>query len=330
MTLYRTMLAATIGLMLLGTAAEANDKVVFGSNWLAEGEHGGFYQALAKGIYAKHGIDVEIRQGGPSSNQAQLLAAGKIDFLLGGSSFGALNFVQAQVPVVAVAALFQKDPTALIAHPGQGNDSLDQLRGKPIMLSQEAQTTWWNYVKAAFGYTDAQIKQYTFNLGPFLANPKAIQQGYVTSEPFQMEQQGVKPVVMLLADRGYNAYSTLIETTYKLTETNPDLVQRFVDASIEGWVSYLHEDPTPGNEAIKKANPEMTDKLLAFSRAKMIEYDILEASDAAFLGVGAMTDQRWGEIFALTATAGLYSQELPWQTAYTLKFTNKKIGLAQK
>jgi NitT/TauT family transport system substrate-binding protein len=324
------MAAALLGLTLLAQTAQANDKIVFGSNWLAEGEHGGFYQALAKGIYAKHGIDVEIRQGGPSSNQAQLLAAGKIDFMLGGSSFGSLNFVQAKVPVIAVAALFQKDPIALIAHPGQGNDTLDQLRGKPIMLSQEAQTTWWNYVKAAFGYSDSQIKQYTFNLGPFLASPKAIQQGYVTSEPFQIEQQGVKPVVMLLADRGYNAYSTLIETTVKLTETNPDLVQRFVDASIEGWISYLHDDPTPGNEAIKKANPEMTDKLLAFSRAKMIEYGIVESGDANFLGVGAMTEQRWGEIFALSATAGLYPRELEWQSAYTLKFTNKKIGLPAK
>jgi NitT/TauT family transport system substrate-binding protein len=307
--------------------AKAADHIVFGTNWLAEGEHGGFYQALATGIYAKYGLDVEIRQGGPQLNHAQLLAAGRVDFNLGAGSLSEFNYVQNKLPLKAVAAIFQREPIALIAHPGEGNDSLDQLRGKPILIGQEASVTWWNYLKVAFGYTDSQIRPYTFNLGPFLADQHAIQQGYATSEPFAMEQAGVKPVVMLLADRGFNAYSTMIETTTARIKSNPDQVQRFVDASILGWISYLHDDPSPANALIKKANPEMTDALLAFTRAKLNEYHLIEAGDALALGVGAMTEQRWSEVFVMAYGAGLYPQELDWQSAYTLQFVNKKLGL---
>jgi NitT/TauT family transport system substrate-binding protein len=314
--------------MLMGaSAARASDHIVFGTNWLAEGEHGGFYQALATGIYARYGLDVEIRQGGPQLNHAQLLAAGRVDFNLGGGSLSEFNYVENKLPLVAVAAIFQRDPIALIAHPGMGNDSLDQLRGKPILVGQEASVTWWNYLKAAFGYTDSQIRPYTFNLGPFLADKHAIQEGYATSEPFAIEREGIKPVVMLLADRGFNAYSTMIETTAARIKANPDLVQRFVDASILGWISYLHDDPAAANALIKKANPEMTDALLAFTRDKMNAYHLVESGDALSLGVGAMTEQRWSEIFVMAYGAGLYPKNLDWQSAYTAQFVNKKLGL---
>jgi NitT/TauT family transport system substrate-binding protein len=316
--------------VLWANQAHAGDRVVFGTNWLAEGEHGGFYQALATGIYARYGLDVEIRQGGPQLNHAQLLAAGRVDFNLGGGSLSEFNYVENKLPLVAVAAIFQRDPIALIAHPGMGNDGLDQLRGKPILIGQEASVTWWNYLKAAFGYTDSQIRPYTFNLGPFLADKHAVQEGYATSEPFAIEREGIKPVVMLLADRGFNAYSTMIETTAARIKANPDLVQRFVDASILGWISYLHDDPSAANALIKKANPEMTDALLAFTRAKMNEYHLVESGDALSLGVGAMTEQRWSEIFVMAYGAGLYPQNLNWQSAYTAQFVNKKLGLATR
>lgn len=322
--------AALVAVGMIGAVlspVRAADKVTFGTNWVAQAEHGGFYQALAKGIYAKNGLDVTIRPGGPQLNHQQLLIAGRIDFNLGGNSFGAMNYAAQGIPMVIVASLFQKAPEVLIAHPGQGNDSLDALRGKPILLSSEAVSTWFPFLKVAFGFTDAQIRPYTFNLGPFLADKKTIQQGYATSEPFQIAQQGIKPVVMLLADRGYNAYSTTIETSRKLVQTNPDLVQRFVSASIEGWASYMNDDPEPANALIRKDNPEMTDALLAFSRAKMKEYGIVESGDALTLGIGAMTDQRWSEIYVSAASAGLYDKDFDYQKAYTLQFVNKKVGL---
>src|SRR5438067_10952586 len=260
-------LAVCAGVALLHPAAA--ETVNFGTDWKAEAEHGGFYQAIATGVSERDGLDVKLRPGGPQVNHAQLLAAGVLDFNIASNSFVPLNFVQENIPMVAVAAIFQKDPTVLIAHPGQGNDSLDQLKGKPIMIGSDTRVTAWQFLKQKFGYTDDQIRPYTFSVAPFLADKNAIQQGYLTSEPFTIEKEGVKPVVLLLADAGYSSYGGLIETSAKLAKEKPDLVQRFVTASIEGWYSYLHGDAGPGNALIKKDNPEKTDAMVAYGIDKM-------------------------------------------------------------
>jgi NitT/TauT family transport system substrate-binding protein len=309
-----------------GSGATAQE-VSFGTDWKAEAEHGGYYQAIATGIYRGHGLEVALRQGGPQVNHAQLLAAGRLDFNLAPNSFGPLNFVSEKIPMVAVAAIFQKDPSVLIAHPGQGNDSLAALKGKPIMIGSDTRVTSWMFLKNKFGYSDDQIRPYTFSVAPFLADPKAIQQGYLTSEPFTIEQQGVKPVVMLLADAGYSSYGSLIQTSDKLVREKPDLVQRFVDASIEGWYSYLYGDPAPGNALIKRDNPEMTDALLAYGIAKIKEYGIVDSGDAKRSGIGAMTDARWRDFFDTMANAGVYPKDLDFHKAYTLRFVDKKVGM---
>jgi len=316
---------AAASLVLCGVAkAEA---VSFGTDWMAEAEHGGYYQAVATGIYRKHGLDVTLRQGGPQVNHAQLLAAGRLDFNLAPNSFIPLNFVQENIPIVAVAALFQKDPSVLIAHPGEGNDSLAALKGKPIMIGSDMRITSWVFLKSKFGYTDDQIRPYTFSVAPFLADPKAVQEGYLSSEPFTIESQGVKPVVLLLADAGYTSYGSLIQTSAKLVQENPDLVQRFVDASIEGWYSYLYGDPAPANTLIKSDNPEMTDALLAYGIAKIKEYGIVDSGDAKISGIGAMTEARWQEFFGTMANAGIYPKDLDFRKAFTLRFVNKKVGM---
>jgi NitT/TauT family transport system substrate-binding protein len=307
-----------------GAAAQA---VSFGTDWKAEAEHGGFYQALATGIYKRHGLDVTLRPGGPQVNHAQLLAAGVLDFNLASNSFVPLNFVRENIPMVAVAAIFQKDPSVLIAHPGQGNDSLAGLKGKPIMIGSDTRVTSWQFLKQKFGYADDQIRPYAFSAAPFLADPKAVQQGYLTSEPFTIEQQGEKPVVMLLADAGYASYGALVQTSDKLAREKPDLVQRFVDASIEGWYSYLSGDPAPGNALIKKDNPEMTDALIAYGVQKIKEYGIVDSGDAKTDGIGAMTDPRWREFYETMAQAGIYPAGLDYRKAFTLQFINKKVGM---
>jgi NitT/TauT family transport system substrate-binding protein len=316
--------------MLLGLAlslatglAAAADKVVFGTDWRAQAEHGGFYQALATGKYKAAGLDVTIRQGGPQINHAQLLAAGRVDFSLSSNSFIVLNFARENIPMVAVAAMFQKDPAVLIAHPGQGNDSLTALRGKPVYIGSDTRVGSWLFLKAKFGYTDDQIRPYTFSIAPFLVNKAAIQQGYLGSEPFLMEQQGVKPVVMLLADAGYESYGALIETSRRLTETNPDLVRRFVGASAEGWADYLNGDPAPADALIRRDNPEMMDALLAYGRAKMKEYGIVESGDAAKAGIGAMDDARWGRFVRTMTAQGLYPAGMDWRRAYTTRFVGR-------
>jgi len=305
----------------------AAEEVSFGTDWKAEAEHGGYYQALATGIYQRHGLEVTLRQGGPQVNHAQLLAAGRLDFNVAPNSFVPLNFVRENIPMVAVAAIFQKDPSVLIAHPGQGNDSLAVLKGKPIMIGSDTRITSWMFLKSKFGYTDDQIRPYTFSVAPFLADPKAIQQGYLSSEPFTIESQGVKPVVLLLADAGYSSYGSLIETSDKLLQERPDLVQRFVDASIEGWYSYLHGDPAPANALIKRDNPEMTDALLAYGIAKIKEYGVVDSGEAKTHGIGAMTEARWRDFFDTMAKAGVYPDNLDFRKAFTLQFVNKKVGM---
>jgi NitT/TauT family transport system substrate-binding protein len=318
-----TMLGAISALPRPGIAQTVN----FGTDWKAEAEHGGFYQAIATGIYKRHGLDVSLRPGGPQVNHAQLLAAGVLDFNIASNSFVPLNFVSEKIPMVAVAAIFQKDPSVLIAHPGQGIDSLAQLKGKPIMIGSDTRVTAWQFLKQKFGYTDDQIRPYTFSVAPFLADPKAVQQGYVTSEPFIVEKEGVKPVVMLLADAGYSSYGALIETSWKLARDKPDLVQRFVDASIEGWYSYLNGDPTPGNALIKRDNPEMTDALIAYGVDKMKQYGVVDSGDAKQNGIGAMSEARWRDFFETMAKAGLYPPEMDFKQAFTLQFVNKRVGM---
>lgn len=321
-------LAVVLSVLLMSGAARAQDKVTFGLDWKAEAEYGGYYQALATGLYAKNGLDVTIRQGGPQVNHTQLLLAGRLDFNIASNSFLALNFVKENIPFRAVAAMFQKDPAVLIAHPGVGNDNFAALKGKPIMISGDTRVGWWNFLKAKFGYSDSQIRPYTFNLGPFLANKNAIQQGYLGSEPFSIKEQAhIDPVVMLVADAGFKGYASLIATSDKMIKERPDLVQRFLDASIQGWYSYLYGDPAPGNKLIKEANPEMTDALIAYGIKAMKDNGILTSGDAAKLGIGAMSPQRWADFYKASADEGIYPKGLDVSKAYTLQFVNKKVGM---
>ncbi len=323
-------IAAMAGLAAMAGQAWALDRVTLGTDWRAEAEHGGYYQAIAAGIYQKYGIEVTLRQGGPQVNHAQLLAAGRLDFDEAPNSFLPLNFVREAVPIVAVAAMFQKDPQVLIAHQGVGNDSLAALKGKPIMIGSDTRVGSWLFLKARFGYADDQIRPYNFNVAPFLADRNAVQQGYLTSEPWLIEKAGAKPVVFLLANEGYASYASVIETSRKMVEEHPDLVQRFVDASIEGWYRYLYGDPAPGNALIKRDNPEQTDELLAYAIAKIKEYGIVDSGDSLKNGIGAMTDARWTVFFEVMAKQGLYPAEMDYRKAYTLQFVNRGVGLSLK
>jgi NitT/TauT family transport system substrate-binding protein len=325
MTSMMVALVATIG--AVGGHAQELQTIRFGTDWKAEAEHGGYYQAIATGIYKRYGLDVQLRQGGPQINHAQLLAAGRLDFNIATNSFVPLNFVQQNIPMIAVAALFQKDPSVLIAHRGQGDDSFAALKGKPIMIGSDTRIGSWIFLKRKFGYSDDQIRPYTFSVAPFLANPQAIQQGYLSSEPFTIEQAGVKPVVLLIADAGYASYSSLLETSNKLVHDNPALVQRFVDASIEGWYSYLYGNPAPANTLIKHDNPEMNDALLAYGRDKLKQYGIVDSGDAKKYGIGAMTETRWRDFFDTMASAGVYPKDMDYKQAFTFQFVNKKVGM---
>jgi NitT/TauT family transport system substrate-binding protein len=319
-------LAAT-ALAAVAAPARAQDNVTFGTNWKAEAEHGGYYQAVAAGIYKKYGLNVTIRQGGPAVNHSQLLAAGRLDFNMGNNCFSALNFVKENIPMVAVATTFQKDPAILMAHPNTGAEKLADLKGRPAYIGAATRTGWWLWLAGAYGFSDDQIRPYQFNLAPWLADKRAVVQGFVTSEPYSAEKAGVLPVVHLMADNGYDSYNETIETSWKLVNEKPDLVQRFVNASIEGWYGYLYGDPSPANALIKKDNPEMTDDLIAFGIKAMKAYGIVDSGDAKTLGIGAMSDARWKRFFDFAVKAKVYDAALDYKKAYTLQFVNQKHGM---
>jgi NitT/TauT family transport system substrate-binding protein len=308
--------------------AQVLDKVSFGTNWVAEGEHGGFYQALADGTYRKYGLDVTIVPGGPNVNNRILLPIGKIDFFMSANTLQSFDAVAQNVPTVAVAAMFQKDPQVLIAHPGEGIEKFTDLKGLTLFVSQEGLASYFQWLKADFGFDPKRVKPYTFNPQPFLVDKRSAMQGYVTSEPYAVERVGgFKPKVFLLADEGFNTYSTLIETRRDLVARKGDLVQRFVDASVIGWYHYIYGDNRPGNDLIKKGNPEMTDDLLAYSVAAMKQYGIVDSGDSTTLGIGAMTAAHMKSFFDKMVRAGVVKPSIDVTKAYTLQFVDKGVGL---
>ncbi len=319
-------LAAIVG---LAGPAFALDKVRFGTNWLADPEAGGFYQALADGTYEKYGLDVTIIPGGPQANGGLLLLFGKLDFFMGGDMIGNLLSAESKLPLVAVAADFQKSPQILMSHPGVGLDTWEDLpKAKPVYVGAGAIQTFYAWLRLAYGFKDENIRPYNFNSAPFIQNKTSIQQGYLTAEPYEIERQGgFKPNVFLLDDYGYDTYSTLIVTRREIVETTPDLVQRFVDASAIGWYHYLYGDNSRANERIKTENPDLTDAQIAFSIEQMKTHGVVDSGDTLKLGVGGMTDAHWKDFFDKMVSIGMVAANTDYKKAYTLQFVNKGVGL---
>ena len=325
-------LAALTLLAGAGTAL-AQEKIIFGTNWKAQAGHGGFYQAVADGTYKRMGLDVEIQQGGPQANNRPLLAVGKIDFLMAGNLLLSFDNVKNGVPTTVVAAIFQKDPQAIFAHPGQGYDKFSDVTKAPVaFISKDGQFSFWQWMKAEHGFKDEQLKPYVFNVGPFLADKKSVQQGYSISEPISIKAQaGFDPVVHLLADNGFNTYSTTIETRAEMVRTKPEVVQKFVDASLIGWNNYLYGDNKAANELIKKANPEATDAGIAGSIELMKKLGIVDSGEALQNGIGAMSSARIKDFYDKMVKAGLYkASDVDLSKVATTQFVNKKMGMDVK
>ncbi|MER9249578.1 ABC transporter substrate-binding protein [Mesorhizobium sp. M0590] len=325
--------AGVIVLLGAGTlAAAANEKVTFGTNWLAEPEHGGYYQAVADGTYAACGIDVTIIQGGPQVSGRPLLLAGKIDFYMGGNLLSAFDAVQQGIPMRVVAADFQKDPQVIMSHPGQGLDKWEDLKNADqYILGDEGAQTFFQWMVTDLGFDAAKRAPYTFNPAPFIANKKSIQQGYVTSEPFAVQKQGgFTPNQFLLADYGWDTYATTVETMQETVDKRPEVVQCFVDGSAKGWYNYLYGDNKAANEMIKKENPDMTDEQIAFSIEQLKKFGVVDSGDSEKLGIGAMTDARIQSFYDKMVKAKVTPAGIDIKKAYTLAFVNKSVGLDLK
>ena len=299
-------------------AASGKTVIRFATDWRAEAEQAGFYQALATGEFAKRGLDVRIVQGGPGVNVPQLMAAGAVEMGIGSNSFIVMNLAAEKAPVKAVMAAMQKDPQVLIAHPDVGIAKIADMKGHPILLADASVTAFWVWLKAKYGFTDDQVRKYTFNSAPFLADKRAVQQGYVTSEPYTIETEAkLKPAVFLLADEGYPGYAGMVMASDSLIAKKPAAVRAFVEASAAGWKSYLEGDPKPADALILKDNPEMRQDVLDQARAKLKSYGIVTSGAAP---IGTMTDQRWEEFYKVAASQGVYPKDLDYHAAYTLQF----------
>ena len=332
MTRFTSLARGLAAAVTLATAlpALAQDKVVFATNWRAQAGHGGFYQALADGTYKKYGLDVEIQQGGPQVNNRPMLPIGKIDFLMTGNLMLSFDQIKNGVPITVVGAIFQKDPQAIVAHPGQGYDKWAALKTAPtVLVSKDGQFSFWQWMKSEHGFKDEQLKPYTFNLGPFLIDKKTVQQGYSISEPINIRRQaGFDPVVHLLADHGFSTYSTTIETRTQLVKDKPDLVRRFMDASIIGWYTYLYGDRSAGNALIRKDNPDMSDEYIEASIKLMKDLGIVDSGEALSKGIGAMNETRVKDFYDKMVKAGLYKPgDVDLSKVVTTQFVNKGVGL---
>ena len=301
----------------------ALDKIVFGTYWLPVAEFGGFYQALADGTYAANGLDVDLKAGGPQINTAQLLAAGAYDVAVGVNSLVPLNLAAQGASTVAVASIYQKDPQALMAHEEMGFKTLADLKGHPILVSTDSVSTFWQFLKVKYDFSDNQIRPYTFNMAPFLNDKTAVHQCYITNEPQMLAAKGIKTTTFLLADYGYASYSSLLIASKKMMTERRDVLRRFVAATITGWSTFLHGDPAKARAAILKANPDYTPANFDASRAALIRYGIVESGDALTRGIGAMTAERWKAFFDTMVAAGVLPAKLDYKSAYSLEFLAK-------
>lgn len=312
-------------LCLVGTqaaSAQERTKIVFLTGWTAQADYGGFYQAIAEGLYEKHGLDVQLREGGPGINSAQLLAAKAVDFTLVQSNDAVINLRRAGAPVTAVAAYAQKNQQTLITHKGNGIQSLADMKGKPVMISTGSAATFWPWLRAKYGFTDTQIRKFSFSMAPFLSDPNAVQQGFITSSEYLAEQQDSPITSFLLADYGYASYGVVLVVPEAWIKDKPAAVQAFVDASAEGWSHFLYGNPQPALTLIKQRDPQMTDGLLAFARDRLISMHIVDDDATQKLGIGAMTDQRWADHIGVLVKEGVFPADTDVKGAYTLQFVD--------
>jgi len=334
----RAALRAAAGLALAGPLlvpiparplrAQALDKVIFQTDWRAQAEHGGYYQAIAAGLYRRAGIDCDLRQGGPNLNTSQLLLAGRVDMIMS-NSFEAFTYVREDAPFFTIAAIFQKDPQVLIGHPDTGFDGFDKLKGRTLLIGAGGRVTYWPFLRRKYGLSDSQVRPYTFNMAPFLADKNVVQQGFLSSEPYSIAQAlGRPPVVLLIADAGFSAYQTTIAISRRMASESKDLVKRFVDASLEGWAQYLKGGPAiaAANALIKQANPEQTDDRIDYAIRVLNERGIVLSGDALQGGIGAMSAERWRSFYESMTEVDVLPKGLDVARAYSLEFVNKGIG----
>jgi NitT/TauT family transport system substrate-binding protein len=315
-------LAACLAFTALGAAAQ--EKLTYISTWRAQAEHGGYYQALAKGYYKDCGVDLSIRPAGPGVNPQQMFAAGAVDIMMASHSEVVLQLNQQGFASRAVMAVFQKNPQILMTHAGNGIEKIEDMRGKPVMVNANSRNTYWAFLKVKYGFTDEQIRPYSGQIAPWLVDKSAIQQAFVTNEPYRVNKEtGQQPKVFMLSELGWGSYASISIVPQKLIDTKPKAVQCFVDASRKGWDEFLNKDASPAVALIKKDNPDNPDDVIEYVIKTMKARGIVQSGDALTQGIGAMSDQRWKDFVAMQVQAGLVPAGFDHRTVYTNQFLAK-------
>lgn len=305
-------------------------KVTFYTDWKAQAEHGGYYQALALGFYKRAGLDVTIRAGGPQTDNTRLLAAGAIDLAMVSNAFQAVTLAHKKADVKMVMAVFQKDPQIIMAH-GQGAPpALSAWKNRALFMDDAFRVSYYPWLKARYGFTDAQVRPYGFSLNPWMQNKLALQEGYLSSEPFTAKKAGVATQILVLADAGFDGYGQMVAATGKLIRSRPDVVRAFVQATQRGWQSYLGSNPSPGNALIMRDNPEMSEDLLGYGRSAIVAQSIVLSGDAKTFGVGAMLPQRWQRFVQEMGALGVVPKGVDPRSIYDLQFLVKAPALEQR
>jgi len=325
--MLKTTAASAAALALSATSALALEEVAFGTNWLPQAEHGGFYQSVADGTYEACGLDVTIVPGGPQVNNRALMLADRIQFHMGGDMLLAFNAVEENIPVVAVMAAFQKHPQVILAHPGEA-DTWEELKDLTLLIGDAGYASYYQWMIAAHGFTAEQRQPYTFNPAPFIADKRMGMQGFLSSEPYAVEKEaGFVPNVFLIADAGYSTYATTVETMQGTIDSRPEVVKCFVEGSILGWYNYLYGDNSAANAMILEANPDMSQDKIDFAIAKMIEEGIVDSGDSLEMGIGVMTEAMVGDFFDKMVEAGVVSGDVDWRASFTTEFVGQGLGL---
>jgi NitT/TauT family transport system substrate-binding protein len=316
---------AAVGAMLGGTAA-AQERMTFVTSWRAQAEQGGYYNALEKGFFRECGINLVIRQGGPAIDPVQLLVGGAVDFALSSVSEATFHMQAAGFNARAVFAGFQRTPQILLAHPDSGIERFEDMRGRPIMIAGSARNAYWPFLRSRYGFTDSQIRNYTGQMAPFLADRNAIQQGLVTNEPFQAEQAlGRPPRVFMISDSGYGTYGSVVIVPQATIDRRPELVQCFVTAAVRGWTDYM-ADPTTGFAAVARENPQNTPEIMRNAFENLRRHNLVETDETRAHSIGTMSDARWQSHYEALVREGIVPASVDWRRAYTLRFLNRAPG----
>lgn len=315
--------------LLIGAStltAQAQDKMTFLMSWKAQAEHGGYYQALAKGYYKDCGVDMVIRQGGPGIDTSQLLVGNAVDFILAPHIDAVLHMNVAGFPARALFAAFQRSAQILMTHAGNGVETMEDMKGKPIMIANGSRATFWPFLKQKYGWSDSQIRSYTGQLAQWLADKSAIQQGLVTNEPYLVKREtGETPKVFMLSDTGYQTYSSIVVTSQGLIDKNPKAVQCVVSASIKGWTEFMTGDPTPALQLIQKEEKQNTDDLMAATRKTMTDLKLVMNEDTEKYGFGVMTDERWKNHQAMLVEMQLLKGDIDYKTVLAQQFRENAL-----